>query len=203
MRTRSAASKPAEPKTTRELATESESVPDMFKTADDQGGLPAPPDLKRGFKEIARRMFDSDTDVVDEFATIEGALSITGKLTPGAITRVANQSEDMAWRAYKLFIAGKIEYESYMRQTEILLAGCRDGATQKLEQEKATNIRTKQITDADVLSYMAAEYPDEWDDIMLRRDRAKLMMKGLEQLSTLATKRCFTVGRMLAPTGEL
>jgi hypothetical protein len=175
----------------------------IFETAPDQQGMPAPPDLKRGFQEIAGKVFDTDLDLIKEFDIIEGSLSITGKLTPGVISRAANQSEDMARRAYLLYIVGKVEYESYMRRTEGLVAVLRDGATVELEKEKASGVRTKQITDADVISKIAAKYGDEWEDIQLRRARAKGMLGYLEILSDLSKKRCFTVARMLSPNGEL
>ena len=175
----------------------------IFTVAPDQDKLPAPPDLKRGFAEIARKVFDTDFDMLKEFDTIEGSLSITSALTPQVISRAANQSEDMARRAYRLYIVGKVEYESYMRTTEALVAVIRDAATKKLELEKATGVRTKQITDADVLAYCASIYGDEWEDIQKRRNRAKGMLGYLEQLSDLSKKRCFTVARMLSPNGEL
>lgn len=175
----------------------------IFGTAPDQSHMPAPPDLKRGFQEIASRVFDTDTDLIKEFDTIEGSLSITGSLSPGVISRAANQSEDMARRAYRLYIVGKVEYEAYMRRTEGLVAVLRDGATKALEMEKASGIRTKQITDADVISMIAAKYGDEWEDIQVRRNRAKGMLGYLEVLSDLSKKRCFTVARMLSPNGEL
>lgn len=165
--------------------------------------MPAPPDLKRGFQEIASRVFDTEADLIKEFDIIEGSLSITGSLTPGVISRAANQSEDMARRAYKLYIVGKVEYEAYMRKTEGLVAVLRDGAMVDLEKEKARGIRTKQITDADVISKIAAKYDDEWEDIQVRRGRAKGMLGYLEVLSDLSKKRCFTVARMLSPNGEL
>lgn len=174
----------------------------IFETAEDQRGLPPPPDLKRGFNEIVRRVFSTDLEVVKEYETIEGALSIS-VLSPQAISRAANQSEDMARRAYRLYIVGKVEYESYMRATEALVAVIRDAAMKKLELEKASGLRTKQITDADVLAYCASIYADEWEDIMSRRNRAKGMLGYLEQLSDLSKKRCFTVARMLSPNGEL
>jgi len=175
----------------------------LFETAEDQGGLPPPPDLKRGFQEIAAKVFDTDLALVKEFDIIEGSLSITGALTPQVISRAANQSEDMARRAYRLYIVGKVEYEAYMRKTEGLVAVLRDGAQVDLEKEKALSIRTKQITDADVISKIAAKYADEWEDIQLRRARAKGMLGYLEILSDLSKKRCFTVARMLSPNGEL
>lgn len=174
----------------------------LFEDAPDQQGLPPIPDLKQGFNEIVRRVFDTDLDMLNEYDTIEGALSIS-VLTPQAIRIAANQSEDMALRAYRLYIVGKVEYESYMRATEVLVAVLRDGAMVDLEIEKKSGLRTKQITDADVISKIAAKYGDEWEDIQSRRNRSKGVLGYLEQLSDLSKKRCFTVARMLSPNGEL
>ena len=175
----------------------------VFETAADQSHLPQAPNLMKGFKEIAQKIFDSPLDIMEEFDIIEGSLSITGALTPQVINRAANQSEDMARRAYRIYICAKVEYEAYMRESEGLVAAIRDASTAKLEQEKATGVRTKQITEGDVKAYCASQYPDQWEEINRRRDRAKGMMGYLEQLSDLSKKRCFTVARMLSPNGEL
>lgn len=198
-RSRSSATKSRTKKTTKAPVPST----DVFQTADDQAHMPRTPNIKRGFHEVVRKLFDGPLDVQREFDIIEASLSITGPLTPQAITRSANQSEDMARRAYHLFIAAKVEYEAYMRETEIITAAIRDAATAKLEREKASGVRTKQITDADVLAYMASDYPDQWNEVELRRSQAKGMLKYIENLSSLAKTRCFTLARMLAPTGDM
>lgn len=177
--------------------------PALFQTADHQAKLPRTPDLKAGFNEIAKKLFDSPLDIQQEFDIIEASLSIKGALTPAVLMTAANHTEDMARRAYRLYICAKVEYEAYMRETEVSVAAIRDAATARLEREKASRIRTKQITEGDVAAYCASEYPDEWEEVSRRRDRAKYMLSYLEQLSALAKTRCFTVAKMLKPGNEV
>lgn len=174
----------------------------IFDSANKDRGRPTP-DLKRGFQEVVNNIFDSGYNVAKEYKAIEDSLSIKNALTPGRIQEAANKTEEMARRAFRLFVIAKSEYEAYMRETDSILGALRDGATSRLEKEKAKGIRAKQITDADVREYVAQMYPDEWNDINNRRDRSKGMLAYIENLSKLATSRCYTVSNMLNPRGKL
>lgn len=179
--------------------------PPLFESAADQegGDFPPLPNLKRGFEEIVESVFDAGVDVVAEYDAIEEALTIGNALTPGAIAEAANQTEKMAARAFRLYIVAKSEYEAYIRETDSIVGAVREAATAKLEKEKAAKIRTKQITDADVVGTAAQMYPDEWQRVNSRRDRAKGMLEYLNNLAALAKSRCFTVSNMLSPGGKL
>lgn len=169
----------------------------IFETASDgRPNFPAPPDLKRGFQEIVRDLYDEGLDVVAEYREIEDSLSIKGALTPGTVQEAANQTERMASRAFKLYLVALNEYEAYLREIEVIIAAVRDSAVAQLEQEKANGIRKKMITDADVTAMVAQLHPDEWDDVQMRRGHAKGMLDYLSNLSGLAKSRCFSVSKM-------
>lgn len=176
-----------------------EGPPPIFAPAPHQGGFPAVPDLQRGFQTIVKDLFESGYDVVKEWEAIRGSLKITDALTPERLRRAANEQEDIADRAHQLFIVGKVEVQAYMRETEATYGAIREAAVQSLEQQKATKVRTKQITDADAKAEAARLYPDEWSDICTRRDRAEAMLKHLENLAQLARSRCYTISNMASP----
>ncbi len=175
----------------------------VFETATTQRGFPASPEMKRGFETVVTNVFDDGLDVEDEHKLIEGSLVVNEALTPGALQRAANIAEDMARRSFRLFVIAKVEYEAYIRDTESIVGAIREAATARLEKEKAAKIRTKQITESDVVATAAQIYPDEWNEINNRRERARGMLAYIENLSALAKSRCYTVSHMLAPSGKL
>lgn len=175
----------------------------IFDSANKRSSKHPIPDIKRGFKEVVKDIFETGYNVELEFKAIEQSLSIKKSLTPGVIQAAANSAEEMARRAFKLYVIAKTEYEAYVRETDAIIGALRDGATAKLEKEKAAKIRTKQITESDVREYAAQMYPDEWQAINNRRDRAKGMLAYIENLAALAKSRCYTVSNMLNPSGKL
>lgn len=202
-RTRSEATENGRADKQQPPALPADETPNLFETAGHQAALPKLPDLKAGFKAIARRVYDEGVDVEEEYRVIEDSLTVRGAVTPGALAEAANHTEAMARRAYRLYLVGRLEVDAYMRETEAILGAMRDAAVAALEKEKSAKIRTKQITDADVVSKCAQLYPDEWRTVNDRRERAKGMVKSLENLHELATSRCRTVARMMNPTGRL
>ena len=167
----------------------------IFETANNEE-FPKLPDMKKGFREIVRHVFENLSDVYTEYEAIRDSLVVNGALTPDAVNQAANQAESIADRAYKLYCVAQVEYEAYGREIEIVEAALRDGAVSILEKQKAEKTRTKQITDADVRAEISQRYPDEWNDIQTRKAKAELMSKYLSNLSTLATKRCFSLSKM-------
>lgn len=158
--------------------------------------FPKLPDMRKGFHEIVRDVFDNLSSVYTEYEAIRDSLVINGALTPDAVNIAANRAESIADRAYKLYCVAQVEYEAYVREIETVEAAMRDGAMGELERQKANKSRTKQITDADVRAEISQRYPDEWNDVQTRKSKAELMAKYLSNLSTLATKRCFSLSRM-------
>jgi len=171
----------------------------IFESAagDGRPKFPPLPELKRGFNEIVRDIFDGERLVVlDEFKAIEESLSIKGALTPVAIQDAANNVESMANRAFRLYILAQNEYEAYVREIAVVESAMRDAATAQLEKEKANGSRSKMITEADVAATISQSFPDEWDDVQRRKGYAKGMLDDLNNLSSLAKSRCFSVSNM-------
>lgn len=169
----------------------------IFETAPGQAGPPPIPRMKKGFDAIVVDLFDTGYDVEAEFKEIQEALTITDALTPGALQAAANRAEDIARRAFKLYIVGKVEYAKYTRATDGIVGAMRESATAILEKEKAGGIRTKAITIDDVSAMAAQRYTDQWEEVHDRKVRAKQMLGYLEKLGELAKSRAYTVSRML------
>jgi hypothetical protein len=158
--------------------------------------FPPVPELQRGFQEIVRDLFDEGLDVVAEYKMIRDALTIKDSLTPGNVQAAANRAEEMADRAYRLYLVALNEHAAYLREIAVIEAALRDSATAQLELEKAQKTRTKQITESDVDAMIAQLHPDEWSEVQSRKGHAKAMLNYLENLSDLSKRRCFTVSKM-------
>jgi hypothetical protein len=171
----------------------------IFDTAagDGRQKFPPLPEPQRGFDSIIRDLFQEGLDVMEEYKAIKESLSIKGALTPLVIQSAANNTEQMADRAFRLYVVAVNEYEAYMREIGVIEAALRDSATAHLEREKADKTRTKMITEADVIATISQCFPDEWSDVQSRKSSAKGMLDYLSNLADLAKKRCFSVSRML------
>lgn len=173
----------------------------IFTTADHQvGSLPAIPRLTKGFERVATDLFDTGYDVTSEFESIQKSLTIRDALSPTHVKDAANKAEDVARRAMRLYVVGKVEFARYTRRTDSVVGAMREAAGAILEDEKAAGKRTKQITNEDVEKAAAQKFPDEWEDVHNRKVRAKEMLRYLEQLATLAKSRAYTVSNMLSDT---
>ncbi len=170
-----------------------------FQQAPGQAKFRTPPDMRNGFQTVVNDLFADGYDPVHEHRAILSGLTITDALTPQRLQRAANEQETIADRAHRLFIVAKIEVKNYQRETDALVGAMRAAATAKLEQQKIDGLRTKQVTDTDVTNGVARWWPDEWSDICTRRDKAKAMLEQMENLSRLASSRCYTIGNMTNP----
>lgn len=171
---------------------------EIFDKPAHQVGFPKAPDMRRGFQVVVNDLFAEGYDVMAEWQEIRESLVIRDPLSPDRLKRDANQREDLADRAYRLYVVAKVEVGAYMRETEATYGAIRDAAIQSLERQKARKERTKQITDGDAAAEAARLYPEQWRSINERRDRAEAMLKQLRNLSDLARSRCYTVSNMMA-----
>lgn len=161
------------------------------------------PDMQHGFQTIVRSLFEQDGyDVTKEWNEVRAGLEITEGLTPDILRRAANKQERLAERAHQLYIVAKIEVAAYLRETEPTYGAMRAAASTALEVVKAGGMRTKQITDADVLGEAARQFPDQWVEINTRREKAEGMLQQLKNLAELARARCYTVSNLASPSAR-
>lgn len=179
--------------------TEEVALDDLFQPVEDQRGDPSagPPTMGKGFSHILETIFSEDVDVESEYAAIEDSLSIKESLTPGVLKEATNRAEEMARRAFRLYVLAKIEHDAYVRESDAMLADLRKVAVAALERDRVNKVRTKNITDVDVLSTIAELYPEQWKDLSDRRSKADGMLAYLSNLASLSKSRCFSVSKML------
>lgn len=179
--------------------------PELFGTTPHQRMDPKKlhmPDMQHGFQTIVRDLFESGFNVETEWKAVRAGLEITDALTPDRLRMAANAQERTAERAHQLYIIGKVEVQAYIRETDPTFGAMRDNARQSLERDKVSGARTKMITDADVLAEAARLYPDQWQEINTRRERAEAMLLQLQTVAQLARSRCYTVSNMANPSAR-
>lgn len=193
---RSQASKPRSADPHLEVAR-GQAIDQVFESA--PRAFPPVPRMRSGFEQLVTTIYDEGIDVAAEYREIERALTVRDPLNPGALKVASNKAEDVALRAYKLYVVARYEFEAYLRHTDVLVGAIREAATHCLEVEKRAGARTKQITDADVVAVCAARYGDEWEEVCSRREKARGMADTLRQLAVLAEKRSYTISRLMEP----
>ncbi len=158
--------------------------------------LAAGPVHGRGYDRIVERVFDLP-DPDDEYRALEAAL-VVGDREHDSLAAALDRAEDNARRAHRLYVAAKLDRDRYEADAEVVTAALREQATDVLQQQKAAGLRSKAITDADVLAQCAAMHPDEWRDIVDRRSRARLTVEHLERLADLWVSRCRSLTALLS-----
>ena len=147
------------------------------------------PDLDRVVTKVfALAEFDQEYD------RLEQALRLGEKrVEPAHVLKALDEAESNLMAAARLYQNAKHERERWELENAAVFADMRNSATRSLQKEKADGERTKQITDADVLARIAEQFPDEWADQQLRRDRTERTVSLFSTLLEAWQSRCRTL----------
>lgn len=161
-----------------------------------RGKGPKLPRMPEDFERIVERVFSIDVHAqYDRLETI-GKVG-DGRSNRAVLTRTLDEAEDNARLAHQLYLIAKVDFRAWDIEVEVITSGMRTEATRELQKEKDTGVRSKQITDADVTSKMAALYPDEFGATETKRTRLKAMVDHLEKFAELWASRCRSLQAML------
>lgn len=158
------------------------------------------PDAERvsasdGFERITTRVFDLPNPEA-EFDELERALKL-GVQAYDAIAIAVDSAEDNARRAHKLYVCARADAERFNIDATIVEAAMRTEALAELQRERDSGTRTKQITDSDIASKIAAMFPDEHRDLAEKRIKNRKMIEHLEAFAGLWRSRCYTLAKIL------
>jgi hypothetical protein len=155
--------------------------------------------LGAGFDRVTERVFAA-CDPERDFGRIEEELSIgvaAHRADYATIADALERSEDNARIAHRLLVGAKVAHDRFEADAEVIATSMREQAVARLQAEKGRGERSKAITDADVVSMMAALFPDEWRATEERRSKARRMTAHLERLADLWASRCRTLSALL------
>jgi hypothetical protein len=154
--------------------------------------------MGRGFERIVERVFS--IDVAAEYDRLEAALKFDGpahQKSYAELVDALDEATDNALRASRLVASGKAALETFEIDCSLVLGDMRGQANHALQDEKAKGFRNKAITDADVESWMATKFADEYRAHTERRAKAKRMVDVLERLADLWKTRTGTLDTMV------
>jgi hypothetical protein len=106
-------------------------------------------------------------------------------------------AEKRARRAHALYLSAKLELLRFEKESDKVLSGMRQKASETLEDEKSAGERRKAITNEDVRSQMAAMFPDEVGAQEEKLAQLKGAVSHMERLADLWKNRCFSAGNLL------
>lgn len=154
------------------------------------------PRMPSDFERIIEKVM-TKTPLAD-FERVEKAITIGPERNDrGTLTEALDKAEDNARIAHALYCTARFEQERWEIEQETVLASIRTRAVVALEEEKKSGLRTKQITDADVVSKMAALFPDEYRHAQTRAVQVKKMVEHTLKLCELSTNRAASLRVML------
>ena len=154
------------------------------------------PRLPATYEAIVNSVFSEDPE--GDFDAIVQSLRIGEKRTDrNTLLKANDDAEDCARRAHRLYLSALLAVQGWKLDVEVLTASMRSEATRELQREKTEGLRSKQITDADVVAKMAVLHPDEFRDRELFITRLDGMVEHLRKLADLATMRCTKTQTMI------
>lgn len=156
------------------------------------------PSMGAGFERIVERVFR--VDILAEYEELERGLKLSKpahRADYSELVDALDEATDNARRAHLLVVNGKVALEGFELDTTVILADMRAQATAALQREKEAGQRNKTITDADVETWMAHKFPDEWRETSGRRSKAKRMVEHLDRLADLWKDRRASLDTMV------
>lgn len=150
---------------------------------------PEIPKLPVSYEAIVESIYSLDVNAT--YARISKAKELgDGKRTDrNSLNKALDELEDRQREAYRLYLDALYNFSKWEAEAEVITSSMRSDATRELQREKEAGIRSKQITDADVVSKMSALYPDEFASHQLRRVRYEGMLADLKREADLWSER--------------
>lgn len=137
-------------------------------------------------------------DLHGEWQKLKEALKIGEKRSDhGTLHKELDYAETRAYRAHRLYLSAKLERDRWERENEVMFGAFWSEATRSLQKEKDDNVRSKQITDADVKARCATLFPDDYQAQELERAKVKGAIDSMEDLSEEWKSRCRTLQTMM------
>lgn len=152
--------------------------------------------IRDDFGRITESIFLNDVE--ETWKKLEADLRVgEDRSDRGIVLRALDNAEANARTAHRLWITAKLEQQRYEITNKIVFGALREEANRVLQREKDQKLRSKQITEEDIENMSAQLYPDEFEEQTIRRKKAELMVKSLENLAEMWKQRCSALEVML------
>ncbi len=145
--------------------------------------------MSPGFERIIEHVFI--TDIWETYRKLEERLRIGDERKDyGRVIKELDDAESNARLAHRLWTTALVAREEFEQNNEVIFAAMRQQATTELQDEKEAGRRNKTITDADVVSRCALNWPDEFGAQEVKKKKVKAMEKSMEDLAAKWDSRC-------------
>lgn len=181
------------------LKKASRNVDAHFKSANQKTVSERVPDYGSAVSGLVERVFslDDPDGTMDE---IIEAIENNDSLTPGNLRSKLAGSANLLRKAHLLLVNTKEAYQRFEHEYATLEASMREEATRELELEKRTVVkedakgkpifmRTKMVTDPDVMGRVAEMYPDEFREMANRKLRGDKTIDHISHLVKVVERR--------------
>jgi hypothetical protein len=154
-------------------------------------------EISHDMQKIIEHIFD--VDIRKTFERLQENLHIgSDRSDYGSVLVHLDYAETNARDAHRLYLTGKIERERYEHDYAPIKAEMWDRAVARLQAEKQSGSRSKQITSEDVHACVMQHDPDEYRAHELRLKKLKGAEEHLKELAELWKLRCRTLQTILA-----
>lgn len=116
----------------------------------------------------------------------------------GQLVDALDEAEENAMRAMELLVNTKDAHDGFEIDAKIIAGSLRERAVQELEDRKAAGTLKKAITNDDVEAVMAANYPDEWQELEHKRGKARRTIDLLAALHEASRERAKDLRAMVS-----
>ena len=148
--------------------------------------------LSQGFERIVESLVVNDP--WETYQQLEERLRIGDERKDyGRVVKELDDAESNARLAHRLWTTALVAREEWEQNNEVVFAAMRDNATRELQDEKAAGNRNKTITDADIVSRCALNWPDEYGHQEVKRKKVKAMEESMKDLAAKWDSRCRTL----------
>jgi hypothetical protein len=149
-------------------------------------------EMGNGLQRVVTHLFDFQGDPMETYERVRESLRLgtrASQASYGQLVDALDQAEEMAATAMELLINAKVTHDAFEIDSKIVKSALWDQATQALEQDKKSGVRTKQIVIADIESWIAVHHPDEWRALEVKIGQARRMVAMLEDLAERTRQR--------------
>lgn len=147
--------------------------------------------LGDGYDRIVTHLFRL-VDPMKVYEEVRQTLRMGGRASASSYGELVDALDDAAeasMRAIELLVNAKDAHDAFEIDAKIIMATMRQEATDILEDQKAKGLMKKAITNDDVEAVMAANHPDDWQELERKRGRAKRTIDMLAALHEAARER--------------
>ena len=138
-------------------------------------------------------------DIYETWKRLERGLSVgeDGCTDYATLMRHLDKADAHTRKAHQLYIVARLAQERFEIEAQQLEAGLRNAASKVLQGEKTAGVRSKAITDADVLAQIQVIAPDEWNRLAIKRLEHRKTTEHLEQLVSVWASRARSLQAMV------